>query len=105
MEIDITEVIILGVMVASAFSLGFIFGKAYVKRKMKRREEEALADYLPEHPKCMCAGPISARYAPDKGEPQMEVCEIEEKEPKEDDETRDGRDGWGIGEGHEEPSK
>lgn len=97
MELDITKAIILGVVVVSAFSLGFISGKAHLKRKMRRREEEILADYLPEKPEEVTL----ARYASDKGEPQMEVCEIEEV--KEDDETRDGKDGWGIGEGHEGP--
>lgn len=40
METEIGRAIILGVMTISAFSLGFMAGKAYVKRKMRRREEE-----------------------------------------------------------------
>lgn len=96
METDITEAIILGVMVASAFSLGFIIGKAYLRRKM-RRASDTMFQTISRGKEIKLA-----RYAPDKGEPQMEICEIEEKEPKEDDETRDGRDGFGIGEGHDE---
>lgn len=37
-----------GIVVASAFSLGFIAGKARLKWEMRRREEEVLADYLPK---------------------------------------------------------
>ena len=97
MEIDIMEVIILGVMVISAFSLGSIIGRARLRRKI-RRASDTMFQAINRSKEIKLA-----RYAPDKGESQMEVCEIEEKEPKEDDETRDGRDGWGIGEGHEKP--
>ena len=40
MEIDAGRAVILGLMTISAFSLGFIFGKAYLRRKMRRREED-----------------------------------------------------------------
>lgn len=47
------------------------------------------------------------RLIPELQQAYNQICKLIEKEdvapPKEDDETRDGRDGWGIGEGHEEP--
>jgi len=50
METVITRAIVLGLMMFSAFSLGFMSGKTYLKRKMRRREDEAeLADYLPDN--------------------------------------------------------
>ena len=89
MEIDITRAILLGVVILAAFSLGVMSGSAYVKRKMRRRERHELADYLPD-------------------EKIFAATEREKKrrgETKEDDETKDGKNGWGIGEGHEGPSE
>ena len=36
---EIERAIVFGVIVCAAFSLGFISGSAYVKRKMRRREK------------------------------------------------------------------
>lgn len=72
MEIDITRAIILGVVTLAAFSLGFIIGKAYVKRKMRRREEIAIGEIM---------------FGKETHEKQM--AKVREAE-KEDDDTKTG---------------
>lgn len=44
----IERVIALGCVISAAYILGFLSGKAHLQRKMKRREKEIPADYLPD---------------------------------------------------------
>ena len=106
MEIDITRAIILGVVTLAAFSLGFMSGNAYSRRKynltrkeikrlqkqnelmkklspkLKWGEDEKKADYLPEK---------LDDVASPKEEEEFKPCEEPKWVPKpEDDDTKTG---------------
>lgn len=80
MKIDITRAIILGVVVIAAFSLGFMSGSAYVKRKMRRREEEELFSRMEKEAK----KPLSEEEVSDISA-MMRIYKV-----KEDDDTKTG---------------
>lgn len=79
MEIDIERVILIGIVILSAFSLGVISGKAYVKRKMRRREEEQFSRMEKEAKKPLSEEEVSDISA------MMQTYKV-----KEDDDTKTG---------------
>ena len=79
----IERVIAFGCAVSAAFLLGFMFGKAYLKRKMRRREEEEkLADYLPGKIKPIKPWPPPPKEDDDTKTDELETEKITQGNPK-----------------------